>query len=240
MDTVKFKNKDGIKMIAHRGVSGLEMENTCPAFLVAAVKGYYGIETDVHVTKDGKYILFHDDSLTRIFGEDKIVEESTFEELRAYRMTDLDGVTKRADLFMPTLQEYIAICKKYKKVAVLEFKKQIQAEHIENIVTVIKEMEWFENTTFISFFADNLIALRKLYPNAQAQFLTEYSTEENLRFMIDNELDADLRMRCLTKEYVDKLHAAGRKVNCWTVNTLEDAEKAKSLGVDFITTNILE
>ena len=58
--------------------------------------------------------------------------------------------------------------------------------------------------------------------------------------MIDNGLDADLRLSVLTKEYVDKLHAAGRKVNCWTVNTLENAEKAKRLGVDFITTNILE
>ena len=240
MDTIKFEDKENIKMIAHRGVSGLEMENTCPAFLVAAVKSYYGIETDVHVTKDGKYILFHDDALTRILGVEKRVEDCTFDELRSYRTTDLDGVTKRADLFLPSLEEYISICKKYGKVSVLEFKNRIEEKHICRMVEIIKAMGWFDNTTFISFFGENLVTLKKNYPDASAQFLTEYPTEENLRFMIDNGLDADLRMQCLTKEYVDKLHSAGRKVNCWTVNTLENANKAKEIGVDFITTNILE
>ena len=239
-DTVKFTNKGNIKMIAHRGVSGLEMENTCPAFLVAGVKSYYGIETDVHVTKDGKYILFHDNTLTRILGVDKVVEESMFDELRAYRMKDLDGVTERADLFLPSLEEYIAICKKYNKVAVLELKNPTEETHIYRIAEIIREKGWLDKTTFISFIGNNLVALRKKYANVQAQFLTEYPTEENLQFMIQNSLDADLRMSCLTKEYVDKLHGAGRKVNCWTVNTLENAQKAKELGVDFITTNILE
>ena len=57
MNTVKFDSKGRIKMVAHRGVSGLERENTCPAFVAAGVKSYYGIETDVHVTADGKYII---------------------------------------------------------------------------------------------------------------------------------------------------------------------------------------
>ena len=35
-------------MVAHRGVSGLERENTCPAFVAAGVKSYWGIETDIH------------------------------------------------------------------------------------------------------------------------------------------------------------------------------------------------
>ena len=66
MNTIIFDNKESIKMVAHRGVSGLEFENTCPAFVAAGVKSYYGIETDVHVTKDGKYIVAHDDDLKRI------------------------------------------------------------------------------------------------------------------------------------------------------------------------------
>ena len=35
MNTIKFENKGNIKMIAHRGLSGLEKENTCPAFVAA-------------------------------------------------------------------------------------------------------------------------------------------------------------------------------------------------------------
>ena len=50
------------RMIAHRGVSGLERENTCAAFVAAGNRGYFGIETDVHLTADGQYVIIHDDT----------------------------------------------------------------------------------------------------------------------------------------------------------------------------------
>ena len=54
------------RMIAHRGCSGLEMENTASAFVVAGNRSYWGIETDVHVTRDGQYIVIHDDTTGRV------------------------------------------------------------------------------------------------------------------------------------------------------------------------------
>ena len=63
--TVKV-NKLITKMIAHRGLSGIERENTNPAFIAAGNRSYYGIETDVHVTADGKFIICHDNDLKRI------------------------------------------------------------------------------------------------------------------------------------------------------------------------------
>ena len=117
MNTIKFSNKGSIKMVAHRGVSGLERENTCPAFVAAGVKSYWGIETDVHVTLDGKYIIVHDDNLKRVAGLDMGIESSNFDDLRAVRFTDRDGITQRADIFLPTLEEYLSICKKYGKIA---------------------------------------------------------------------------------------------------------------------------
>ena len=67
MNTVKIE-KQNTRLIAHRGVSGIERENTAAAFVAAGNRGYYGIETDVHVTKDGKYIIIHDDDTKRVFG----------------------------------------------------------------------------------------------------------------------------------------------------------------------------
>ena len=49
-------------MVAHRGLSGVETENTVAAFVAAANRSYYGIETDVHRTIDGKYVCIHDDN----------------------------------------------------------------------------------------------------------------------------------------------------------------------------------
>ncbi|MBQ3124056.1 MAG: hypothetical protein IJC09_01360 [Clostridia bacterium] len=44
----------------------------------------------------------------------------------------------------------------------------------------------------------------------------------------------------LTKDIVKKVHAIGQKVNCWTCDKKEDAKKLIKMGVDYITTNILE
>ena len=238
-NSIPFADKGDINMIAHRGLSGLERENTCAAFVAAGVKSYYGIETDVHVTKDKKFICVHDDDLKRIANLDWIVEETSFDALRNVRLTDLDGRT-RADLCLPSLEEYFAVCKKYQKKSVLELKNPMDKDMVWAIAETAVQMQCFENVIFISFAAENLVALREKYPNATAQFLTETATDEEIKFMIDNRLDADLWDMCVTKEKVDTLHKAGLKVNVWTVDTIEQAQKMRSCGVDFITSNILE
>ena len=127
MDTIKFESKGNVQMIAHRGVSGLERENTCPAFVAAGVKSYYGIETDVHITADGKVIVYHNDNLKRLTGLDMVIEETTFDELRKIRLKDTDLITERNDLFLPTLEEYVSICRKYDKQSILELKNASHA-----------------------------------------------------------------------------------------------------------------
>ena len=123
MNTIKIAKKQ-VLMIAHRGVSGLEIENTCPAFIAAAVKSYYGIETDVHVTKDGKYLICHDDNILRVTGVDMIIEESNYEDLKKQVILEKDYST-RSDLVLPDLSDYIRICKKYQKEAILELKNMM-------------------------------------------------------------------------------------------------------------------
>ena len=62
------------EMIAHRGLSGLERENTCAAFIAAGNRSYYGIETDIHITRDGRFIVYHDDNTLRLTGVDSVVQ----------------------------------------------------------------------------------------------------------------------------------------------------------------------
>lgn len=52
-----------MKLIAHRGFSKYELENTKEAFLAAANRPYFGIETDISIIKNQAMILFHDDNL---------------------------------------------------------------------------------------------------------------------------------------------------------------------------------
>jgi len=105
MDTIKIANKGNVKMIAHRGLSGIERENTNAAFVAAANRSYFGIETDIHKTVDGNYVLIHDDKTGRVAIDNMVVEESTFDTLRSLVLTDRDGTKSRSDIRIPTLEE---------------------------------------------------------------------------------------------------------------------------------------
>ena len=239
MDTIKL-NAKAVKMVAHRGLSGIERENTCAAFVAAGNRSYYGIETDVHRTKDGKFAICHDASLKRISGLDIDVEESTLEELQAVRLLDKDGADDRVDLHITTPENYLKICKKYEKHAVFELKSDFTDEEIAALVEIVKKYGYLENLTFISFIYENLKKVRKLLPNQSVQFLFTEFTDEILDNITRDKMDIDVYYKALTKENVKMLHKKGFKINCWTVDDPKDAETLAKWGVDLITSNILE
>ena len=223
MDTVKIKS-NLVNMIAHRGLSGLERENTFPAFVAAGTRNYFGIETDVRKTKDGKFIIIHDNNIDRVsLGELKTnVEENDFSSVENIVLPDLDGSRSRRDIKIPLLTDYIKICKKYCKKCVLELKDSFSEEDIKAIIKKISGEQYLENVIFISFVWENCITVRKLLP------------------LYENKIDLDVAYKALTKELTNKLHSYKIKVNCWTCDDKDDAEKLVQMGVDFITTNILE
>ena len=239
-DSVKIKNKKNCKIIAHRGLSGIERENTCPAFLLAGSKSYFGIETDVHVTKDGKFIICHDDNVFRVTGHDLVIEESNLHDLTKLSVFDSDEQTKRSDLFLPLPSDYFNIFKKYSKISVFELKNLMPKNKIKEICGQIIDMQMFDNTIFISFCKENLLAVKEFYSNAKIQYLTGDATAETLDFIKQNGFGLDIYFGSLTKEYVDLVHSLGLEVNCWTCDNLADAERLIEMGVDYITTNILE
>ena len=113
MDTIKFSHAKKPLMVAHRGCSALERENTAAAFVAAGNRSYFGIETDVHRTADGRYICIHDERTGRVAGDDLPVEQTDFDTLRKLTLLDKpSGEKSRADLMLPSLVEYIAICEK--------------------------------------------------------------------------------------------------------------------------------
>ncbi len=237
--TKPLHEKGKVKLIAHRGLSGLYLENTVEAFEAAGQKGYYGIETDVHVTKDGKFIVTHDDDLKRIAGLDLIVEETDYETLRGLRFQDPYG--KGIEEYrLPSLEEYLRICKKYDKQAILELKNKMRPQEVLAIAKEVEKLGWLHRTTFISFAGENLVELRKGFPDADAQYLVEKVGEKELAFMKKYRLDCDLKWSIATKKTVKRLHEQGIKINCWTVDGVACAKVLAWHGVDYITSNIIE
>lgn len=67
---------------AHRGAAGHCPENTMASFARALELGATGIETDVQMTRDGKLVLIHDESLQRTAGTPEWIKDITLEEAR--------------------------------------------------------------------------------------------------------------------------------------------------------------
>lgn len=252
MNTIKI-SKGSTKMIAHRGLSGLETENSIQAFIAAGNRSYYGVETDVHVTKDGKFVVIHDDATGRVAYDDIKVEESAYELVRKIRLRSLCPAAGKAedsegpweeegrqDLVIPNLGEYVRICKKYEKRCILELKNEFRREDVERLVKEIKDMGYLDQVTFISFSLNNMICLRELLPEQELYYLTGAYDEEIHAALKKHGLHLDIYYRALTKEIVESLHGDGILVNCWTCDDKQDGERLAVWGVEYITSNILE
>lgn len=242
MNTIKI-DKKGVKMIAHRGLSGIERENTYPAFVAAANRSYFGIECDIHKTADGEFVVIHDKTTERISGGkyNIDVEKSSFETFKDIVLPDLDGKTERKDIKIPLLIDYIKICKKYEKVCVIEIKNSFSKSDLAKVVEIIKKEEYLNQVIFISFDFNNCLYLREIGEDINIQWLVGKDvTDKHIETMKLKNINADIYYPALTKEIVDYLHGLGLKINSWTCDNKADAERLIEMGVDYITTNILE
>ena len=107
-------------------------------------------------------------------------------------------------------------------------------------ITIIKELDYLDNVTFISFNYENLVKVRNLLPNQSVQYLFAELTDELFSRLVSDKFDVDVHHTALNRQVVERLHSAGIKINCWTVDSKERAEELAKMGVDFITSNILE
>ena len=92
------------RSFAHRGLHSKDRsvpENSLEAFRLAAEAGY-GVELDVQLSRDGRVVVFHDDTLDRVCGVHARVDEKTWEELRLLRLC---GTEQR----IPLLTEALAV-----------------------------------------------------------------------------------------------------------------------------------
>jgi len=221
------------KMIAHRGFSGMETENTLQSFVAACNRTFYGAECDVHVTSDGKYVIFHDDNTGRVCKEDLIIEKTDFATLRSLEYKD--GVSR-----MPTLKEYLQVLARYEKVAVIELKNSMPERNIREIIDICKEHYSLDKIIFISFIYENLVTVRKLLPEQNLQFLTDKCEDGLIEKLKAYGFGLDIGYWALTEELVNKLHANGITINCWTCDERDKADQLMKWGVDLITSNVLE
>jgi len=178
----------------------------------------------------------------RVADQDICVEDCTYNALQLVHLKNLPGDTAfRTDLRIPTLGDYLEICHKYEKVAVLELKALFDRQTLQDMLEVIRSHNHLEQTVFISFLWDDLVLLRELLPDHPIQYLTNREfTDELFAQLLHYRFDLDIEYHVLTPEIIQRLHAIGRKVNVWTVDDPTVAANLLSWGTDYITSNMLE
>lgn len=110
--------------IAHRGLHDKEKgipENSLEAFESAAAMGF-AIENDIHLTKDGEVVVFHDDNALRMCGVDRKISEMTLGEIKELRLLGTDRT-------IPTLKECLAVING-RVPLLIEFKRDGKVSHL--------------------------------------------------------------------------------------------------------------
>jgi glycerophosphoryl diester phosphodiesterase len=108
------------KIISHRGIYDNQniYENTLMAFMGAMMKGYI-IELDVHLTKDGQLVVFHDYNLKRLIGMDRRIEEVLYRELKEQDIISIPLLKEVLEMVQGKVPLLIEI-KESRRVGVLE------------------------------------------------------------------------------------------------------------------------
>ncbi len=222
------------KTIAHRGYSNIAPENTIPAYKMAGKYGFYGAETDVYETKDGYYILMHDETVDRTTTGTGLISKLTLAQIKELTVDFGANVSKYPNLRVPTLEEFFIVCKEYGIVPVIEIK------NITNpsvFVDLIKKHGLEDKCIVISFNRKLLEKIRSINKKINIQAILDITTD-NINYCKKNNFDIDTLYRVVTKELVSDAHSKGLKVNTWTVDDIEARSRLIQYGVDFITTDL--
>ena len=237
-------------IVGHRG-SQWGVENTRAAFINGANAGAWGLECDIRVTADGTFVISHDDNYKRLGGpETKIADMSTEAVLSTRLTSKRHGITYAATPC--SLGEFLDICNEYNVVPVVEVKvctsihSNTKAENepvfdgIPALINMIDQKGCSDRVVIISFMPGVVDFIHRHYPDITVQVLAgdgDGNIDEWVDWCIEHKMDLDVVHTIVTKEAVDRMHAAGLKVNVWTVDRVEDFERVKAAGADFITTN---
>jgi glycerophosphoryl diester phosphodiesterase len=213
--------------VGHRGVMGVEPENTLRSFVRAEHEGLDVIELDLHLSKDGELVVMHDADVARTTDGSGAIGDFTLAELR-----QLDaGQGER----IPVFQEVVEAVRSPLQA---EIKDKAAARVL---VGVIGELGLHDRVTVISFHDEALREVRALLPEMPLVLVTGRSTPTAPERAL--ELGAEMvscELRWLEQETVDRCHAHGIKVISWTVNTDDDLARVRELGLDGVVTDMPE
>jgi glycerophosphoryl diester phosphodiesterase len=227
-----------VKVVAHRGLPQVAPENTIPAFIAAGKARAWGCETDVMPTADGKWVIMHDDAVDRMTDGTGLVSDLTLLEIKTLKIDAGSNVGLYPNLRVPTLEEYLIVCKNFNLVPQMELKGVTTSANYDVLVATIKKYGFEAKCLVTSAWFEALHAVRDRSQIIQVVYVTNamYPTTIEDTLALGNVAIA-VEIPVLTQALMDTLHAAGLRVNAWMIDDYANAKKYIAMGADYITTN---
>lgn len=222
---------------AHRGLSNVAPENSAPALEEAGKAGCYAAEFDISPTKDGVWILMHDDTVDRMTNGEGNIGDFTYAEIMELRIDAGNGIKNYPDLKISTLEEALDICEKYSMRPMVEVKGG-NPEDMAAVLEIIKGKALTVEPLVIDFDSERLAALRALDSDMELWYLVSKIGDESIDFAVENNTAIAFNHKKIANLFkIDDVKDKGITCAAWTVDRLPAADILNALGVEYITTN---
>lgn len=227
------------QFIAHRGFSSVFPENTIPAIKAAVDEGFYGVEFDIHTTKDGIWILNHDSDIDKMTDGSGEIADMTFEELQKFNIDNGKGIENFDGLKLPRIEETFDILKESNIVPFIEI-KGYDPVAFRNLLDIIEEYGLIEKAVIISFDMEALLGIRELDKKINLMYLTNNLTKEDVDICKNNgDIGVDINFGNILKmkDAFNYAKECGLETGAWTVDFPIVSDFLNLFGIKYITTN---
>ena len=243
VDTGSYIDYDSIcKSVNHRGYNSTAPENTLPAFQLSRQNGFIYVETDVQFTSDGVAVLLHDASINRTarnsdgtsISSTVNIADITYEQALTYDF----GVWKSATYAgtkIPTLAQFLTLCKNLGLKPYLELKAGTQAQ-IEGIVDAVKAHGLAGKETYISFESSYLGYVKSYDATARLGLLGMPGAASSVSSLKTNYNEVFLDSNSVSSSLAESCKSAGVGYEVWTIDSASTV-KSMDAYITGITTN---
>ncbi len=208
-------------LLIHRGLAKKNFkENTISAFRYCFKKNY-GIETDIHCTKDNKVVCFHDFNLKSKFKINK--------SLKNIKYKDLLKISKSKKKTIPLLTDLIKLSKN-RKFLMLEIKPLFSRENIKVLLNEVKKLK---NYSLTSFKEKNIINLYKIKKNLNLGLLIPSTF--TFKKIIEKSKKKYVKFLVLEKKFLKerRLYKIKKKIYFYTIKEKQLFSKFKRKNLIF-------
>lgn len=242
-----------MEFIAHRGLSRRFPENTLPAFLAAVDCQADRLEFDVCLTRDGEFVVIHDDTLDRTTNHEGFVAHRSVRELKQldaggwfkpkFSPTDDNPQGCR----IPTLEQTLNLLagKIPLNIEIKPFfpvdRAQLLQSALLNMLKTLKKHDWLDATLISSSNIFILEYIRDLNDDVKLGLIYQPPVTDYNPVYVAERLNAyslHPHYRAASAELVAKMHERDVKVYAYTVNSRKRFAKMLAAGVDGVFTDV--